>query len=516
MQELSADVVVVGGGGAGLAAAAEASHFSGRVIVLEKQPDLGGTTALAVGSIMASETDLQKKLNVKDSPRDHAADLEQIAENLKIYDDPKLRNLMTENVSDTVKFLQKLGVQFVGPVDQPPHRQPRLHQIIPSARGYISSLERHCRENNVGILLGMAATELVVEDQKVIGVLAKDAAGDTVRVLANKGVVLASGDVSANKRLMKEYVSPDLDRFEPFNPACTGDGQDMAAGIGAKLIARRDFGAEGLVQIRFAPPARSNWIQKLPLTPLMSKLMKFALAYLPGAVLRPFIMKFLTTALGPDLRVYENGAILVNKEGERFADELHAVGLHDVGEYERPDQGEFSDLPPNLALADQPGGEAFVIFDDTFAQKFTKWPYFVSTAPGIAYAFMDDYRRSRADLFYSGQSIEELAKNLGVNAEKLATTISEINRQREGSDQQIIAAPFHALGPLKAWIFTAQVGINVNQRLQVLNGDGEVIAGLYAAGSTGVGGFASTGHGHSLAWAFTSGRLAGRYINEDA
>ena len=81
MRELVADVIVVGGGGSGLAAAAEASHSGGRVIVLEKQHQLGGTTALAVGSIMASETDLQKQLNVKDNPADHAADLEQIAKN---------------------------------------------------------------------------------------------------------------------------------------------------------------------------------------------------------------------------------------------------------------------------------------------------------------------------------------------------------------------------------------------------------------------------------------------------
>ena len=129
---------------------------------------------------------------------------------------------------------------------------------------------------------------------------------------------------------------------------------------------------------------------------------------------------------------------------------------------------------------------------------------------------MDDYRRSRSDLFISGKSIGELAENLGVDGEKLARTIAEVNRQRVNSDRQIVSAPFHALGPLRAWIFTAQVGVDINQRLQVLDGEGQVIPGLYAAGSTGVGGFASTGHGHSLAWAFTSGRLAGRYINEDS
>ena len=37
-----------------------------------------------------------------------------------------------------------------------------------------------------------------------------------------------------------------------------------------------------------------------------------------------------------------------------------------------------------------------------------------------------------------------------------------------------------------------------------------LIPGLYAAGSTGQGGLLLEGHGHHLAWAFISGRIAGR------
>ena len=54
--EPTTDVIVVGGGGSGLAAAIEAASVGRRVILLEKAPKLGGTTAWSIGSISASAT----------------------------------------------------------------------------------------------------------------------------------------------------------------------------------------------------------------------------------------------------------------------------------------------------------------------------------------------------------------------------------------------------------------------------------------------------------------------------
>ena len=49
------DVIVVGAGGSGLAAALVAAERGGRVLILEKQPQPGGTTAIAIGSFTASK-----------------------------------------------------------------------------------------------------------------------------------------------------------------------------------------------------------------------------------------------------------------------------------------------------------------------------------------------------------------------------------------------------------------------------------------------------------------------------
>ena len=48
------DVIVIGAGGSGLAAACSAAQRGGRVLVLEKQPQPGGTTGIAVGSFTAA------------------------------------------------------------------------------------------------------------------------------------------------------------------------------------------------------------------------------------------------------------------------------------------------------------------------------------------------------------------------------------------------------------------------------------------------------------------------------
>ncbi len=124
--------------------------------------------------------------------------------------------------------------------------------------------------------------------------------------------------------------------------------------------------------------------------------------HLPEAVLRPFAMSFLTTALGPSPELFKNGAILVNRNGERFADELAG---------------------PARAVPRQPEKQTFIVFDRKLAQRFTAWPYYVSTAPGIAYAYLDDYRRNRADIYHESATLEGLARSMGVPPDALARTL---------------------------------------------------------------------------------------------
>jgi len=73
-----------------------------------------------------------------------------------------------------------------------------------------------------------------------------------------------------------------------------------------------------------------------------------------------------------------------------------------------------------------------------------------------------------------------------------------------------VEPPFIALGPVRPVFVHNEGGLAVDTRHRVLDAQGIPIRGLYAAGSTGQGGLLLKGHGHHLAWAFVSGRRAGR------
>ena len=191
-----ADVVVVGGGGAGLAAAAEAARLGRSAIVIEKNAKPGGTTALAVGSIMAAGSRIQKRAGVEDSPAQHAAEMAELAARLGIEDSAELRQLFTEHAGETVDFLESIGVDFLGPLEQPPFPTRRFHVALPGGRAYVRRLAIFCSRAGVSIHTNTRARRFLVEDGRVCGV---ETDGGVLR--ANGGVVLASGDFSANSAL---------------------------------------------------------------------------------------------------------------------------------------------------------------------------------------------------------------------------------------------------------------------------------------------------------------------------
>jgi succinate dehydrogenase/fumarate reductase flavoprotein subunit len=486
MNETTADIIVVGGGGAALAAAAEAARLGRSILLVEKNARLGGTSALAVGTFMAACSQLQIAAGVEDSPRRHDEELAEIARRLGLRDDPALRRLYVENAGDTVDFLAGIGVDFIAPLPQPPFPTDRLHVALPGGRSYVDRLQRHCRRLGVVIRTATRARRLIREDGRVVGVEVERADGGIETLSARLAVILASGDFSANYAMRAELLGPGAEALPPLNPAATGDGQRMAVEIGAQLALRPGIDAASLGQARFAPPPRRSWIETLPPWRAITIAMKLAMVHLPSALVRRFVLQAAMTALAPERALYEHGAILVNRDGERFADELTA---------------------PVTAIAGQKQGEAFVVFDDRIATIFSAWPNFVSTAPGVAYAYLDDYRHARADIFHEAPDVASLAARLGIDAGRLAATLSSAAREAETPAMP----PYYALGPLKAWMLLTPIGLAVDTRLQILDAAGEPIPGLYGAGGVGIGGFLSLYHGHSLGWALVSGRLAGRH-----
>jgi succinate dehydrogenase/fumarate reductase flavoprotein subunit len=466
------DVIVVGGGGSGLAAAIEARAAGAQVVLLEKNEKLGGSTAWSIGSITATGTPHQIKRGISDRPQDHYADMPLFAGELAGRDNDELRRILCDEVPDAFRWLMSLGVRFYGPMPEPPHKQPRMHNVLPNSLSYIYHLGRHATKVGVDMRLGVRATSLTVEGGRVTEV----ACSDGRRFRAHRAVILAAGDFTNDPELKARYMGAQQSKVEGVNPTATGDGQKLALALGARIVnGDLALGPE----IRFIAPARTTLVRRLPPWRGLARAMEWAMGHVPQALLRPFIMGFLTTALAPSESLFEHGALLVNKDGKRFCDER---------------------VSPALALADQPGKFGYILIDGRLAQRFSAWPHFVSTAPGIAYAYVPDYRRNRADVYTEAASLTELARKLQMPPQALQTAVGERNGE----------APFIALGPVKPVFVHNEGGLAVDTRHRVLGAQGEPIRGLYAAGSTGQGGLLLKGHGHHLAWAFVSGRRAGR------
>ena len=493
MADTHFDVIVVGGGGSGLAAAIEAARAGGKVLVLEKNPELRGSTGMSVGSITSSQTDLQARQGIVDTPAEHDADMELFARMRGAPDNLALRQILINEVPQTVRWLTSLGVVFFGPMSEPPHKKPRMHNVLPNSAAYIYFLSKECRRLGVQFLVNARVRGLVKRDNKIVGVTAQ-VAEQQVELEASRGVILASGDYNGAGDMRDTHTTVNS-TIEGVNPNL-GDGQRLGVAEGSEVLNGNVVWGPLL---RLLPPKRSHPFTRIPPWRMLTLFMRFALERFPPALLRPFVMSFVTTFISPDKSLFREGAILINRSGHRFTEETGQPAV---------------DLPL------QSDKRAFILMGGDVVRKFAQWPHYVSTAPGVAYAYLPDYKRTRADVYFEAHSVPELAKQLAIDPPVLQATIDAYNAQlveghlpnRSPEIQPLAGPPFCALGPIESRIVMTDGGLKVNTRHQVLRKDGSLVEGLFAVGSVGQGGLLLEGHGHHLGWAFTSGRRAGCFV----
>ncbi|MCF0254655.1 MAG: flavocytochrome c, partial [Duodenibacillus sp.] len=178
------------------------------------------------------------------------------------------------------------------------------------------------------------------------------------------------------------------------------------------------------------------------------------------------------------------GAIFVNKEGKRFMSELLT---RDV----------TSDM-----IARQTGGVAYEIFDQKVRDKVKQ----------TSAAF-------ELGLAKEGSTVEELAKNAGIDPAALKATVEKYNRfAAEGKDAEFgredckagIDTPKYYAIEVTPAIHYYMGGLKINGKAQVISKGGKPIKGLYAAGEVtgGVHGKNRLG-GNSISETITFGRIAG-------
>lgn len=494
------DAIIVGGGGSGLAAALTVAEQGGSVLLLEKLPQLGGTTGIAVGTFTAAGTSLQRAKGIQDGVRTHAEDAAKFAAaDIEARNNADLRLFFLQQSARTFEWLRSLGLTFYGPNPEPPNRQPRMHNVVPGAKAYIAALQLGLLRRGGIIRCNCQATGLLRQEKRVIGVRVLDQQ-QTVDYYARRGVVLAAGDYANSPELIRQFKGADFDTIEGINPHSTGDGHRLVLEAGGQLTNMDvTYGPE----LRFVPPPGKPFQQVLPLGPWSSRFMGWVFEHLPAKIKAAFIKRLLVTWQHPENALFPDGAILVNQGGERF-----------VNECATPQR--------EIALANQPGKVAFLLLDGRLVERYSAWPHFISTAPEIAYAYVRDYQRLRPDVTTSGSSLEELAQQRGLEAARLREAVADFNRYaegqqadrhgRQGDARPLGPGPWVMLGPVKAYFTTTEGGALVNQQMQVLDAAGQPIPGLFAVGQNGLGGMVLWSHGLHIAWALTSGRLAGQAL----
>lgn len=201
------------------------------------------------------------------------------------------------------------------------------------------------------------------------------------------------------------------------------------------------------------------------------------------------------------LILYYQGGIIVNSKGERFVNE--SISYKDIAK----------------ACLDQPGMMGFQVFDRSIYDKAVA----AQAAAGQSSPMTLDANKIR--LLAAGQTLEELAKNMGVPPARLKATVDRYNRfVAEGDDadfgratlagnygkpQTVEKPPFYAYATI-GHLLATYGGIAVDAQMRVLK-NRQPIPGLYAAGEA-VGGFhgASYHSGTGIGKALIFGRIAGR------
>ena len=535
--QVEVDVVVIGSGAAGAVAALAAHAGKAKVAVLEKTDRFGGTTAVSGGVVWVPCNQHMAEVGIADSFEDalgyvtHLTDGKSDPAMVRRYLEiaPEMIDFVEGATPIAFKALGRypdyhpefpggrpggrsldpglFDTNLLGPWKDKLRRSPvfgmtamsvseatdwgvfskpsalpfgllakRFKQGLVCYGGALSGgLLKALLDRSIEPMLSTAADELVVEEDRVVGVRARQ--GDKeVLIGARRGVVLASGGFEWNADLCRRFLGGPL-THPNSPPGNEGDGLKMAMSLGADL----------------GNMSEAWWCPSL---------------MVPGEEYdkRPLHRGDFATRSLPH-------SVIVNRKGQRFVNEAHnyndlmkAFFAFDPVAYER------TNLP------------AWIVIDQQYLERYALLTY----VPGMPVP----------EWLVKADTLDELAAQIGVDARGLAATIARFNRAAvEGVDPDfrrgesvydhfygdpdhqpnpnlgtIEKAPFYAI-QVHAGAIGTKGGARTDGDARVLRPDGTPIAGLYAAGNVmaGVTGAGYPGAGATIGAAMTFGYLAGRH-----
>lgn len=438
----TADIVIIGAGGAGLSAAVQAKQEGvENVVLLEKMPIVGGNTNRATGGLNAAETEQQKANGIEDSIETMYEDTMKGGYE---KNNPELVEKLTNEAKDSVAWLTDLGADLSDVGRMAGSTNYRTHRPTGGAAvgaHLVDTLKVAAEKENVDLRLWNEAKEVVLDkDGNVSGVKVTNKEGKEYTI-NTKAVVIAAGGFSANEEMVVSYKA-DLEGFATTNHnGATGDGIVMGEAVGAELVDMEEIQTH------------------------------------PTVVPEKAVM--VTEA------VRGNGAILINKDGKRFTNEL------------------FTRDVVSKAILEQKDKVAYLFFDE-----------------GLRNSLKATEEYFNMGLVTEADSVEELAEKLSIDKNTMVETVNSYNKavadkvdsefNREDLPRQLNEGKVYAI-PVTPAVHHTMGGLKINTNAEVLNKDEKVIPGLFAAGEVtgGVHGGNRLG-GNALADIVTFGRTAGK------
>lgn len=222
------DVIVVGAGAAGLTAACTAAENGAKVLVLEKNKEIGGNTWIGGGYFnFVSPNDNT------DSPQNFYLD---IIEEGGDSADPALAKVLAFESYEVMLWLKSLGLNFVkSSIASFGSRRPRSAR--PSGYegdGYIRTLSLYARRLGVEIVTDADVIRLVTRKDSVFGVQAV-IDGKLTEISASRSVILASGGFASNEEMIRQYAPEFADLPSISLKSADGKMIEAAQNIGASV-----------------------------------------------------------------------------------------------------------------------------------------------------------------------------------------------------------------------------------------------------------------------------------------
>jgi len=526
------DVVVMGSGAAGLTAALSAHGHGASVLVLEKAPQLGGTSAWSGGMIWIPNNSLMRAAGLDDSREQALTYLRGLSHELIPED---LAASYIDHGPEMVDWLlQHTPVQFVmvaefpdyhpefpggkpqggrslecplmsfrelgehaervtvgsnygtapvtmaesnlgraEPVPVSPAEMARRQQedLRGCGQALIGHLLKACLARNIEIRADAAGAELILADGAIAGL--RYVRNNSTEMVSCNNVVLASGGFEWDRELVRTFLRGPM--THPVSvPTNQGDALRMCMRIGASLGNMREAWWMPAVEVPEAEGVRTHL--------------------------------FAAERARPH-------AIMVNRKGRRFTNEAANYNAFGAAFHEQ-----------DVAAFDYANLPCWFVFDQQYLDRFG----FIDTPPGAP----------AANWVMQGASLQALAERLGVDAEGLASTVSRWNgmvaeeRDRDfqrgesvhdtwwGDPQHkgtpaatrgtLAKAPFYAV-EVKSGALGTKGGPRTDAHARVLDVDGRVIPGLYAAGNVMASAMGMTygGAGGTLGPGMVFGFLAG-------